>query len=87
MPLGRISKVHKLLPDQIIQRALDAESPFDAAGRTTLLYPDLMELNAAHAVTISVGFSRSKKVRDAEPPTIWQMHLTHRLQKTRGFDC
>ncbi len=61
MPLSRISKVHELLPDQIVERALDAKSPFDAAGRPALLYPDLVELYAAHVATIRVGLSRAQK--------------------------
>ncbi len=61
MPLCRISKVHELLPDQIVECALDAKSPFDAAGRPALLYPDLVELYAAHVATIRVGLSRAQK--------------------------
>lgn len=60
MPLCRISKVRELLPDQIVECALDAKSPFDAAGRPALLYPDLVELYAAHAATIKVGLIRAQ---------------------------
>ena len=61
MPLCRISKVHELLPDQIVERALNAQSPFDAAGLPAVLYPDLVELYAAHAATIKVGLRRTQK--------------------------
>jgi hypothetical protein len=61
MPLCRTSKVHELLRDQLVERALNAKSPFDAAGRPALLYPDLVELCAAHAATIKVGLSRTQK--------------------------
>lgn len=61
MLLCRISKVHKLLPEKIVERALDAKSPFNAAGRPTLLYPDLVKLYAAHAATIKAGLSRAQK--------------------------
>jgi hypothetical protein len=64
MPLSRISKVHELLPDQIVECALDAKSPFDAAGRPALLYPDLVVLYAAHVATIKAGLSRAQKLRD-----------------------
>jgi hypothetical protein len=37
MSLCCISKVHELLPDEIVERALDSESPLDAAGRPALL--------------------------------------------------
>jgi hypothetical protein len=61
MLLCRISKVHELLPEQIVERALDTKSPFNAAGRPALLYPDLVKLYAAHAATITAGPSRAQK--------------------------
>jgi len=61
VPFRRISKVRELLPDQIVECALDAVSSLDAAGRLALLYPNFVELNVAHPVTISVGLSRTQK--------------------------
>ena len=61
IPLCRIGKVYELLAEQIVEGALDAESPFDTASRPALLYPDLVELDAAHAATISIGPSRTQK--------------------------
>ena len=46
-------------------------SPFNAAGRPALLYPDLVKLYAAHAATIKAGPSRAQKT--ARFP--WQTHL------------
>jgi hypothetical protein len=57
MLLCRINKVHELLPEQILERALDTKSPFNAAGCPALLYPDLVKLYAAHGPTIK-GWSR-----------------------------
>jgi hypothetical protein len=61
MLLCRISKVHELLPEQIVESALDTKSPFNAAGGPALLYPDLVKLYAAHAATIKAGLSRAQK--------------------------
>jgi hypothetical protein len=49
MPLCRIRKVRELLPDQIIECALDPKSPLDAARRPALLYPDLVESSCRHS--------------------------------------
>ena len=54
MPLCRISKVHELLPDQIVECALDAKSPFDAAGRPALLDPDLVEFHADYYIANAI---------------------------------
>lgn len=81
MLLCRISKVHELLPEQIVESALDTKSPFNAAGCPALLYPDLVKLYAAHAATIKAGLSRAQRLRDSpgttHPPDASPLPLTH----------
>src|ERR1700676_4555187 len=83
MPLRRIRKVHELLPDQIVECTLDPKSPFDAARRPALLYPDLVESYTAHAATYNkVVLSRTQNncsIPRARP--ISHMHLSYRLRR------
>jgi hypothetical protein len=74
--LCRIGKVHELLPDEIVERALDAESPLDAASRPALLYPDLLEL---HADTIPAGLSIAQKPSAIFSAPSSRMRLAYRL--------
>jgi hypothetical protein len=74
----RFSKVHKLLPDKVVERTLNPETPFDATRRSALLHPDFVKLNATHPATISVGLPDRKKRRDSPahpPPSVCQMQL------------
>ena len=59
MLLCRISKVHELLLEKIVERALDTKSPVNAAGRPALLYPDLVKLYPSESVQSALKRARS----------------------------
>jgi hypothetical protein len=43
-----VSKVDELLPEQIVERALDPESLFDAAGCPAMFVPRSCEIARSH---------------------------------------